>query len=398
MIIKPRIRSFICTTAHPEGCKAHVLEQIAYVKKQGTIANMPKKVLIVGASTGYGLGSRIDLAFGNRAATVGVFFEKEPSAEHTASAGWYNSVAFENAAKAEGLYAKSINGDAFSDAIKEQTIQTLKEEVGPVDLVIYSVASPRRLHPKTGKIAKSVLKPIGNAFTGKTLDTDKAEIKNITITPATEEEIQDTISVMGGEDWEMWIDALDKADLLADGCKTVSYTYLGGKQTWPIYGGAAIGKAKEDLNRAANALNARLKIRNGAAYVAVMKAIVTQASSAIPIMPLYASILYKVMKDQGVHEGCIEQIHRLFASELYGQQLLQLDECGRLRLDNLEMRKEVQDKVELLWDEVNSTNLYEITDFASYQAEFLKLFGFGFPTVGYEQEVDPLVLFSEVTA
>lgn len=391
MLIKPKIRGFICTTAHPKGCEFHVKEQIDYVKSHGPIAHAPKKVLVLGASTGYGLASRITAAFGGQADTLGVFFEKEASPEHTATAGWYNSLAFEKAARAENLFAKSINGDAFSDIVKEQTLQLLKDEMGPVDLIVYSIASPRRIHPKTGHIAKSVLKPINQPFSGKTLDTDKAEIKNINIDPATHEEIEDTISVMGGEDWEMWIDALDKANLLAPGCTTIAYTYLGAKKTWAIYGKAAIGKAKQDLDRAAKALNQRLKETcNGSATVAVMKAIVTQASSAIPIMPLYISLLYKIMKDEGLHEGCIEQVYRLFSTQMYGQQLHQLDEAGRYRMDDLELRKEIQDKVEALWDEVDTNNLYTLTDFRSYQTEFLKLFGFGFPAVNYEEEVDPV--------
>lgn len=390
MLIMPKVRGFVCTTAHPVGCEAHVQEQISFVKHQGPIANGPKKVLVIGASTGYGLASRITAAFGSKADTLGVFFEKEPEAERTATAGFYNSVAFEKAAKTEGLYARSVNGDAFSDAIKEKVIQILKEEVGPVDLVVYSVASPRRTHPKTNYTAKSVLKPIGQAFTGKTLDTDKAEVKTVTIEPATQEEISDTVQVMGGEDWEMWLEALEKSGLLAKGCKTISYTYIGAKQTWPIYGKAAIGKAKEDLDRAANALNRRLSAQDGAAYVAVMKAIVTQASSAIPIMPLYISLLYKVMKEGGVHEGAIEQIYRLFSTQLFNNKTIQKDEAGRIRMDDLELRKDIQDKVEDLWSKVDTKNLYEMTDFKGYQADFLKLFGFGFKSVNYEADVDPV--------
>lgn len=391
MKLKPKIRGFICTTAHPKGCESHVLTQINYVKQQGPIAKAPKKVLVLGASTGYGLASRITAAFGGGADTFGVFFEKEPSQEHTATPGWYNTQAFEKRATAENLYAKSMNGDAFSDAVKETVIQRVKEEMGPVDLVVYSIASPRRVHPKTGYVAKSVLKPINQPFSGKTLDTDKAEIKDISIAPATEQEIEDTVSVMGGEDWELWIEALDKAKLLAPGCSTIAYTYIGAKKTWPIYGKAAIGKAKQDLDRAAHALNEKLRAKyQGNAHVAVMKAIVTQASSAIPIMPLYISLLYKIMKEEGIHEGCIEQIYRLFATQMYGQSLKQFDAEGRYRLDDLELRKEIQDKVEELWDAVDTQNLYALTDFRGYQEEFLKLFGFGFPSVNYEEEVDPI--------
>jgi enoyl-[acyl-carrier protein] reductase/trans-2-enoyl-CoA reductase (NAD+) len=398
MLITPKVRGFVCTTAHPAGCEAHVQEQISYVKGHGSIANGPKKVLVIGASTGYGLASRITAAFGCKADTLGVFFEKEPEPNRTASAGWYNAVAFEKTAKSEGLYARSVNGDAFSDAIKETVIQILKDEVGPVDLVIYSVASPRRTHPKTQYTAKSVLKPIGQSVTEKTLNTDKAEVTSITIEPATPEEIADTVQVMGGEDWEMWLHGLQKANLLAKGCKTISYTYIGAKQTWPIYGKAAIGKAKEDLDRAAKALHQYLSAKEGAAYVAVMKAIVTQASSAIPIMPLYISLLYKVMKESGVHEGAIEQIYRLFATQLYNNKSMDTmnrDEVGRIRMDDLELQKEIQDKVEDLWRKVDTQNLYEMTDFKGYQADFLKLFGFGFKSVNYEAEVNPEVLLDQ---
>lgn len=394
MLIAPKVRGFVCTTAHPVGCEAHVQEQVGYVKHQGSIAHGPKKVLVIGASTGYGLASRITAAFGSKADTLGVFFEKEPESNRTASAGWYNTVAFEKAAKAEGLYAKSVNGDAFSDEIKERVIQILKDEVGPVDLVIYSVASPRRTHPKTQYTAKSVLKPIGQSVTEKTLDTDKAEVKTVTIEPATAEEISDTVQVMGGEDWEMWMHALGTAGLLAKGCKTISYTYIGAKQTWPIYGKAAIGKAKEDLDRAAKALHQYLSANGGSAYVAVMKAIVTQASSAIPIMPLYISLLYKVMKDNHVHEGAIEQIYRLFATQLFNNHTVDTmhrDTIGRIRMDDWELRQDIQDKVEDLWAKVDTQNLNEMTDFKGYQVDFLKLFGFGFSSVNYEVDVNPEV-------
>lgn len=420
MIIRPKIRGFVCTTAHPKGCEAHVHEQISYVKKNASILNSgdstqsnsnrpdlnhsgiqhsgiqrpahhPKNVLIIGASTGYGLASRITSAFVYRAATFGVFFEKPPSPDRTATAGWYNNIALEKQAQNEGLYAKSINGDAFSDEIKASTIDCLKKEIGPIDLVIYSIASPRRTHPKTGEIAKSVLKPIGQTFSGKTLDTDKAEVKSITIEPATEQEIQETVTVMGGEDWELWIEALDKAGLLAQGCQTIAYTYLGAKPTWAIYGHGAIGQAKHDLERARFAINQRLASYGGGAYLGVMKAIVTQASSAIPIMPLYISLLYKIMKEKNVHEGCIEQIFRLFSTQLYGKQPLIADEAGRIRLDDLELKPEIQNAVENIWNEVNSQNLNELTDFKGYQNDFLKLFGFGFPSVDYEADVDPIV-------
>lgn len=397
MIIKPRIRGFICTTAHPVGCEAHVLEQIRFIQDRARntpLLHGPKKVLIIGASTGYGLASRITAALGSQAETLGVFFEKEPSSTHTATAGWYNTKAFEKVAHSHGLYAKSINGDAFSDAIKKETIELLKSEMGPVDLVVYSIASPKRTHPKTGYVAKSVLKPIHQTFTGKTLDTDKSEIKTISIEPATEEEINDTIAVMGGEDWEMWISALKEANLLTEGCKTVAYTYLGAEPTWAIYGHGAIGKAKEDLDRAARALNTQLTSLKGEAHIAVMKAIVTQASSAIPIMPLYISLLYKIMKENNIHENCIEQIARLFYTGLYPNSdtlSCHTDEAARLRLDDLELRPDVQQAIAAQWNLVNTDNLNELTDFSGYQADFLKLFGFGLSSVNYEAEVEPVV-------
>jgi len=396
MIIRPKIRGFLCTTAHPKGCEAHVLEQINYVKSKGPIANGPRKVLVIGASTGYGLASRITATFGCNSSTLGVSFEREPSSESTGSAGWYNTVAFEKMAKAAGVYASSINGDAFSDAIRDSTIERIKKDLGPVDLVVYSIASPRRTHPKTGQTAKSVLKPIGQTFSSKTLDTDKAEIKTITIEPATDQEIQDTVTVMGGEDWELWLEALDKAGLIAPGCKTIAYTYLGAKPTWSIYGKGSIGKAKQDLERATKAINERLMKHKGAAYLGVMKAIVTQASSAIPVMPLYISLLYKIMKEKQIHEGCIEQVQRLFATRLYGKDvsgkdLIRTDEAGRIRMDDFELQPEVQQAVEDRWNEVTSSNLLEMTDFRGYQADFLKLFGFGFASVNYEQDIDPIV-------
>ncbi|MFM8454581.1 MAG: enoyl-ACP reductase FabV, partial [Gammaproteobacteria bacterium] len=391
-----RIRGFVCTTAHPKGCQAHVLEQIAYVKSLPQDAfshsgTRPKNVLIIGASTGYGLASRITAAFGYGANTVGIFFEKEPTAETTGSAGWYNTVAFEAAANAQNLQAFNINGDAFSDELKEKTIALLKEKGLMIDLVIYSLASPRRTHPKTGHVAKSVLKPIGQPFTGKTLDTDKLEVRTVNIDPATETEIADTVQVMGGEDWEFWMTDLAAAGVLKPDSQTVSYTYIGAKQTWPIYGKAAIGRAKEDLDRAGKVINQSLESKGGAAYVAVMKAIVTQASSAIPIMPLYISLLYKVMKDQKLHEGAIEQVARLFSTQLYTQTPKRLDEQGRIRMDELELKPSVQEAVEALWDKADTGNIQAISDIKGYQAEFLKLFGFGFESIDYDQEVSPIL-------
>jgi enoyl-[acyl-carrier protein] reductase / trans-2-enoyl-CoA reductase (NAD+) len=387
MIIKPKVRGFICTNAHPQGCAANVQEQIAFTKAKGPVAGAPKKVLVLGCSTGFGLASRITAAFGGGADTLGVCFEKEPSETKTATAGYYNTSAFHDAAKLEGLYAETINGDAFSDGIKDKVIETLKNGIGKVDLVIYSLASPRRTDPKTGEVYNSVLKPIGKTYTSKNLNTDTLKISDISIEPASEEEIANTVKVMGGEDWEMWIDALKGADLLADNFQTVAYTYLGDKLTWPIYGKATIGKAKEDLDRAARTLSAK---HGGNARVAVLKAVVTQASSAIPVMPLYLAILFKVMKEQGTHEGCIEQIQRLFTECLYSSSP-RLDDGNRYRVDELELHPSVQTKVEAIWEQVTEENLFELTDFEGYKAEFLRLFGFGLSNVDYDAETTPLV-------
>ena len=391
MIIKPKIRGFICTTAHPAGCAAHVREQIAYVKQKGLSGAMPKRVLVLGASTGYGLASRIVPAFGGGAATLGVFFEKPGEEGRTASAGWYNSGAFEQAAHAAGLYAKSINGDAFSDAIKEQTIATIKADMGQVDAVFYSLASPRRTHPRTGVTHKSTLKPIGAPFTNKTVDTDRGTVAQITIEPANDAEIADTVAVMGGEDWEMWIDALEKAGVLADGATTVAYSYIGPELTMAIYRNGTIGSAKEDLEATARRLNSRLGAGGGRAFVSVNKALVTQASSAIPVVPLYISLLYKVMKAHGNHEGCIEQITRLFADRLYCGAAPQCDDAGRVRIDDLEMQPGIQAEVAALWAQVTTENLASLSDIAGYRAEFLKLFGFGLPGVDYEAEAETIV-------
>lgn len=390
MIIKPKVRGFICTNAHPVGCAANVREQIEQVQKGGAIEPGSKNALIIGASTGYGLASRISAAFGSNAATLGVFFEKPPSETKTASAGYYNSVAFHQEAKSAGLYAESINGDAFSDEIKQQVIAKIKAEMGKIDLVVYSLASPRRTDPKTGITFNSTLKPIGEPVTNKSLDTSKGLVTEISLEPASDEEISNTIKVMGGEDWEWWIDALSQAGVLTEDCTTVAYTYIGKKITWPIYGHATIGKAKEDLDRAGEVLNSKLAASGGAARVCVLKGLVTQASSAIPVMPLYISLLYKVMKEAGTHEGCIEQIDRLFRDAIYADSP-ELDEKGRWRVDDLELDEEIQQKVEALWEIVNSDNLMELSDYQGYQREFLKLFGFGIDGIDYEADLSPLV-------
>jgi enoyl-[acyl-carrier protein] reductase/trans-2-enoyl-CoA reductase (NAD+) len=391
MIIKPKIRGFICVTAHPDGCAAHVQEWIKYVKSKGPIAG-PKKVLVIGSSMGYGLASRITAAFGSGAATIGVFFERPSEEGRTATPGWYNSIAFTQAARAAGLYARNFMGDAFSDDIKQQVLAAIKADLGQIDLVVYSLASPRRPHPKTGVVHKSVLKPIGAPYTNKTVDTDKGIVSEVTIEPATEAEIADTITVMGGEDWELWIKALSDAKLLAPGAQSVAYSYIGPEVTWDIYKNGTIGMAKNDLERAAKAIDATLKANgNGRAFISVNKALVTQSSSAIPVVPLYISILYKLMKARGTHEGCIEQMQRLFATQLYSGHPTKFDEAGRVRVDDLEMIPEVQDAVRRIWPGVTTENLEAQTDIAGYRSDFLKLFGFGLAGVDYEAEVEPHV-------
>ena len=390
MIIQPKVRGFICTNAHPAGCAANVKEQIEVVKKGGEILPGTKNALIIGSSTGYGLASRISAAFGSQAATLGVFFEKPPTETKTGSAGYYNSAAFHQEAKAAGLYAESINGDAFSTEIKQQVIDKIKADMGQIDLVVYSLASPRRTDPATGITYNSTLKPIGDPVTNKSLDTSKNLVTQVSLESASEEEIANTIKVMGGEDWELWIDALSEAGVLTPDCKTVAYTYIGKKITWPIYGHATIGKAKEDLDRAGLALNAKLGQTGGEARVCVLKGLVTQASSAIPVMPLYISLLYKVMKEAGTHEGCIEQIDRLFRDAIFAENP-DLDDKGRWRVDDLELEDSIQEKVEALWNIVDSDNLMDISDYQGYQSEFLKLFGFGVEGVDYDADISPLV-------
>lgn len=389
MIIKPKVRGFVCVTSHPEGCEQHVREQIEHVRANGPIEKGPKNVLVIGASTGYGLASRISAAFGSGASTIGVFFERPSSNGSTASAGWYNTVSFENAAHAEGLYAKSINGDAFSDEIKEKAIDLIKKDLGKVDLVVYSLASPRRTDPDTGETFRSTLKPIWRPFTANNLDTDKKLIAPVTLECASEEEIHGTVKVMGGEDWERWIKQLEDADVLADGCMSVAYDYVGPEVTWPVYHHGTIGRAKQDLREKAERIDALLKIKRGAAFISVNKAVVTQASSAIPVVPLYISILFKIMKEAGLHEDCIQQIDRLFRTRMFNDSMLVFDEEGRVRMDDWEMKEEVQKAVQGLWDKINSDNLYEETDFEGYQKNFLKLFGFGLEGVDYEKDIDP---------
>lgn len=386
MIVKPKMRGFICTTAHPEGCKQNVLEQIEYVKNKGSIKG-PKNVLIIGSSAGYGLASRIVSTFGAGANTIGVFFERPAADNRTGTAGWYNTAAVEEQASRLGLYSKSINGDAFSNEIKQQTIETIQKDLGKIDLLIYSLASPRRTDPKTGETYTSVIKPIGDIFSNKTIDFHSGQVTEVTIEPASETEIEHTIKVMGGEDWQLWIEALREADVLEDGFKTVAYSYIGPELTHAVYKNGTIGKAKEDLERAANNISDMLASIHGKAFVSVNKALVTQASSAIPVVPLYISILYKVMKAQGTHEGCIEQIDRLFRERLYTTQT-PLDETGRIRIDDLEMKIDVQEQVTQIWNQITTENVRDVSDVEGYKHEFFKLFGFNFEAIDYEKEVD----------
>lgn len=390
MIIEPRMRGFICLTAHPAGCEQNVKNQIAYVQSKGTIEG-PKRVLVIGASTGFGLASRITSAFGSNASTLGVFFEKAPAEGKTASPGWYNSAAFEKEATKAGLYAKSINGDAFSNEVKQQAIDVIKADMGQIDLVIYSLASPVRMHPSTGVLHRSTLKPIGGTFTNKTVDFHTGNVTQVSIEPAVQEDIDNTVVVMGGEDWAMWMDALKGANVLAEGATTVAYSYIGPEVTEAVYRKGTIGRAKDHLEATAFEITKDLASLNGKAYVSVNKALVTQASSAIPVIPLYISLLYKIMKAEGIHEGCIEQIQRLFQNRLYSGQAVPTDDQGRIRIDDWEMREDVQARVAQLWKESTTESLPEIGDLAGYKQDFLNLFGFGFDGVDYLADANEMV-------
>lgn len=389
------MRGFICLTAHPEGCAQNVKNQIAYTKSKGAI-NGPKKVLVIGASTGFGLASRIVSAFGSGASTIGVFFEKGPSEGKTATPGWYNSAAFQQEAKKAGLYAKSINGDAFSDDIKTKTIDLIKQDWGKVDLVIYSLASPVRTNPRTGVTHRSVLKPIGQTFSNKTVDFHTGVVSNVSIDPCTEEDIQNTVAVMGGEDWKWWMEALLAADALSENAMTIAYSYIGPGLTEAVYRKGTIGRAKDDLEATAFGITDLLKKVNGKAYVSVNKALVTQASSAIPVIPLYISLLYKTMKEKGIHEGCIEQIQRLFAERLYTQGNVPLDDKGRIRIDDWEMREDIQSRVSELWEQATTDTLPAIGDLNGYKSDFLNLFGFGFEGVNYPADTNEMVNIEEL--
>ncbi|WP_067521985.1 enoyl-ACP reductase FabV [Endozoicomonas ascidiicola] len=390
MIIKPRIRGFICTTTHPVGCEANVKEQIAYTQSLGPVDNGPKKVLVIGASSGYGLASRITAGFGSGAATIGVFFEKPASETKPGTAGWHNSAAFEKLAHEAGLYAKSLNGDAFSHDAKQKAIELIKQDLGQVDMVVYSLASPVRKMPDTGEVIRSVLKPMGKPYTATAVDTNKDALFEATVEPATEEEVEATVTVMGGQDWELWMKALSEAGVLAKGCKSVAYSYIGTELTWPIYWEGALGVAKKDMDRAAHVIDDNMKAIDGSANIAVLKSVVTQASSAIPVMPLYISMVFKKMREEGVHEGCIEQINRMFRDRLYRTdgQAPELDDSDRLRLDDWELRDDIQQHCQEVWSQLTNENLRELTDYTLYKEEFLKLFGFGVDGVDYETDVN----------
>lgn len=390
MIIQPKVRGFICTAAHPKGCFRSVQEQVDYVKAKGSFEG-PKNVLIIGASTGYGLASGVALMMGAQAKIVGVSFERPSDGRRTASPGWYNTAAFEQLAQEGGYFARSIQGDAFSYEIKQKTIALLKEHVGPVDLVIYSVAAPRRIHPDTGEVLSSVLKPIGAPYSSKTIDPISGVVKEITIEPATPQEIAATEAVMGGEDWEMWITQLEDAGLLAPKAITLAYSYIGPALTHPIYKNGTIGRAKMHLSKTAHKLNQRLSAIGGRALISVNKALVTQASSAIPVVPLYISLLYKGMKKRGTHEGCIEQMDRLFREKLYGKGAPVLDENQMVRLDDWEMEPGLQAEIAELWKQVNTENVESLTDIQGYRIEFYQLFGFNHLGMDYTKETDPEV-------
>jgi len=387
MIIQPKTRGFICTTAHPDGCAAQVQRQVDYVKSKSAV-NGPRNALVIGASTGYGLASRIVAAFGAGANTIGVYFDRAAEGARTATAGWYNSAAFEQAAAEAGRKSFSIVGDAFSQEIKDKTIATIREELGQVDLVVYSVASPRRTHPVTGETFSSVIKPLGGTYTNKTVNFHSGEVSTASIEPATEDEVRQTVAVMGGEDWQMWIDALQEAGVLAENATTVAYTYIGPEITHAVYREGTIGRAKEDLEATGLRLNDKLSATGGRAFVSVNKALVTQSSSAIPVVPLYISVLYKVMKEKGLHEGCIEQMYRLFSERLYGGGETTVDEKGRIRIDDWEMRQDVQSEVEKLWAQLATDNVYDLSDLKGYNKEFFQLFGFETDGIDYEAEAE----------
>ena len=390
MIIRPRVRGFVCVTTHPTGCARNVEAQIARATAR-PLANPPRCALVLGSSTSYGLGSRIALAFGGRAATFGVFFDRPPKGKRTGTAGWYNTAAFEAAAAGAGLQSACYNGDAFSHEAKERVVEVLKRDFPPVDCVVNSLAAPRRTHPDTGETFTSVLKPIGAPYRSKTLNTDRAQVTDIELEPATQAEVDATVAVMGGEDWRLWMEALRRGGVLAPGCRTFAYSYIGPELTWPIYRNGAIGRAKADLHRTARELDAGLSRSGGGAHIAILKAVVTQASAAIPVVPLYMSILFRIMKEKGDHEGPMEQTQRLYGAKVYGDAGIVADGDGFIRMDDLEMKPDTQAAVMRAWESVSTETLRDDTDFEGYRAEFLRLFGFEVQGVDYGADVDPLV-------
>ena len=389
-IIKRRSRGFICVNAHPEGCRRNVERWVAGVRgKVHAGARAPNNVLVVGASTGYGLASRIAAAWGCNANTLGIFFEREPEGDKTATAGYYNTAAFHELAARDGLFAESVNGDAFSDEIKRRAAEIIRAQMAPLDLVIYSLASPKRTDPRNGQVYNSVLKPVGQAYTNRTIELDTEKVVSVTLAPASEKEIADTVAVMGGDDWRRWIEMLQHEKLLAAGARSVAYSYIGPEITWPIYRDGTIGQAKKDLETAARDLDAALRnALGGGAWISVNKAVVTQASAAIPVVPLYLSLLPRVMRKKNLDEGPLEQMRRLFTDFLCAERPVGLDDARRIRLDDREMRADVQAEVAELWPQVTTENLRTVTDFAGFQQEFRRLFGFEIDGVDYDQPVE----------
>ena len=390
MIIRPRVRGFVCVTTHPTGCERNVAAQIAHADAN-PLAAPPRSVLVLGSSTSYGLGSRIALAFGGGAASFGVFFDRPPKPRRAGTAGWYNTAAFEAAAAERGLQSACYNGDAFSNEAKEAVVAALRRDFPPVDCVVNSLAAPRRRHPETGRTFTSVLKPIGGSYRSKTLNTDRAQVTDVELAPATQDEVDATVAVMGGEDWRLWMDALRDGGVLAPDCRTLAYSYIGPELTWPIYRDGAIGRAKADLHRTARELDGELSAKGGGAHIAIMKAVVTQASAAIPVVPLYMSILFRIMKEKGDHEGPMEQAMRLYGTRVYGAKGVVSDPRGFIRLDDLEMRPGTQAAVMRAWDVISTDTLPDLADFDGYRTEFLRLFGFEVPGVDYGADVDPMV-------
>lgn len=385
MVIKPKNRGFICTTSHPDGCAEAVRMEIEYAKEHQSDAGF-KKVLVIGASMGYGMAARIAAAYSCGADTLGVIFDKEGTEKRTGTAGWYNTAAFEKRAHADGKYAKTVNGDAFSKEIKDQVINIIKNDLGKVDVVIYSLAAPKRTTAEA--TYSSVLKTLGEEYTNKTIDLKDNTIKEVTVEKASEKETEDTVRVMGGEDWMDWIDALYKADAIEKDAVTCAFSYIGPELTYPMYKEGTIGKAKEHLFKTSKEITK--KYSGMKAYISVNKALVTQSSAAIPVVPLYISILYKVMKKKGIHEGCIEQMTRLFTDKL-SKTSAKTDSDNMIRLDDLEMKDDVQKEVLDIWDSITTENVRECADVDGYWNDFFNLFGFGIEGIDYEKDTDPVV-------